>query len=452
METKIILENDCHAGKHYLSHCDARNEHFYFSYQGKSYDMENRETVLELQKLLVKKADYESAKTFNDFLIRVTRLKGLDHWLFYPSELQIEHTNRCNARCIMCGHYNADHRKCRDIDPAMVRKLEPMFPFCRYIGLHGYGEPFLTRRLPDYFKLYKKYGIRLYANTNLSYMPEEYIPYIRDMFDELNVSCESVNKETYEKIRKGLSFERFVTNIDRVHSSCPHVRLNFFIVIMRQNLLELPAIVDFAADHGFSSVQFTEMIAMEANDNYGDNPRLFPNLFSEKMKEAILRAKERKMHLQYPAESLLDREDTKEKMLELERIGTENKRRTSGSPDKKENLLFDRKKISAEACKGNLHSCKGICDVFSSQLYCSLDGKYAACCVDGYHYTEKIGDVQTMEQYWESDSVRLIRSCFQKGELPGICYECNFILLNQLKFLEVDDRQKYQNMVNAEVL
>ena len=56
METKIILENDCHAGKHYLSHCDARNEHFYFSYQGKSYDMENRETVLELQKLLSKRS------------------------------------------------------------------------------------------------------------------------------------------------------------------------------------------------------------------------------------------------------------------------------------------------------------------------------------------------------------------------------------------------------------
>lgn len=446
---KVILDNDYRTAKYRLKHCDPETENFYYSYNGMIFDMENPESIQKAQKLMVSARDYEIAKNFNSYLIEVTRLKKLDEWLYYPSELQIEHTNRCNARCIMCGHYNVDKSKCHDIDEGLIRKLEYMFPFVRYIGIHGYGEPFLTTRLLDYFELYKKYKIRLYANTNMSFMPKTYYPYIREMFDEINISCESVHKETYEKIRQGLHFERFVRNIDSLHHNCPQVSLNLFVVVMRQNLLELSEIVDFAADHGFVSVQFTEMIAMDANDNFGDAPSVFPTILSAEMKKASQQAKKRNIQIRFPLEYIIegdDEEELKKELVEWKRA--EAKERPTAVTGG-QNLLFDRKQISCRECSGKLHSSKGICDIFAGQLYCSLDGKLAACCVDGYHFTEYIDDIHTIREYWRADHVKMIRDCFEGGKIPSICNNCNYILLDCLKHLKVTDREKYQNGINT---
>ena len=132
----VYLTSDFFSGKAYLKNCTEKTRHFYFYYDNKIWDMEDKSQIMSLQNLLLEKRDYKTAKTFNEFLCDVTHLNKHIEWLYYPIELQIEHTNRCNARCIMCGHFNADKSKCSDVSKDVFRKLEFILPFCRYKYQH----------------------------------------------------------------------------------------------------------------------------------------------------------------------------------------------------------------------------------------------------------------------------------------------------------------------------
>lgn len=445
---QVVLTREYGSGKGFLKECPKGRYAFGFYYAHKIWDMEQERDILGLQQELLRQEDYTAAKVYNEFLIMVTRLNGHKDWLFYPKEIQLEHTNRCNARCIMCGHWNADKQKCRDLPPETFQRIIPFLPFCRHVGLHGYGEPFLAKHILDYLEVYQKYQVRLYANSNLSYLPEELLPYIERLFDEINVSCESVRKEDYERIRQGLRFGDFVGNVGKIRKRCPKVRLNLSVVIMRQNLEQLTELVEFAAGHGFSKVSMTEMIAMEENGNYCDAPNQYPGLLSQALKQAAQRAGELQIAFDYPRDALGQEGDAEADRKRLRRQPFLAPRNPSAARHRT-NLIFDRQKITSEAETQSIHACKGICDIFSSQVYCSLDGRLALCCVDGYHYTEGLADIRSIKGYWQSPSVRLIRDCFSSHKLPAVCNNCNFIILDQLKSLHLPDRGAYLKQVNG---
>ncbi len=443
---EAILTAEYGSGKEFLKNCPKNRYSFGFYYGKRIWDMEREGDILKLQKELVDRKDYKTAKVYNEFQIMVSRLNGHKDWLFYPKEIQLEHTNRCNARCIMCGHWNADKRKCRDLPKETFQRIIPFLPFCRHVGLHGYGEPFLAKHILDCLQVYQAYGVRLYANSNLSYVPEELLPYIGEMFDEINVSCESVRKEDYERIRQGLRFCDFVENVEKIRKECPKVRLNLFAVIMRQNLEQLTELVEFAAEHGFAKVSMTEMIAMEENGNFGDVPSQYPDLLSYALKQAARRARELQIELDFPKEAVRAYEDTERDRRRLLcqpfLMGRE------AAPRHGASLLFDRQKITRKAEEQSIHRCEGVCDVFGSQMYCALDGKLAVCCVDGYHYTAELADIHSIKEYWQSPGVRIIRDCFERQKLPAVCNNCNFILLDRLKSLHLPDREGYLRQVN----
>lgn len=450
-EDKIILTSEYCSGKDYLKDNPSRNHTYYFYYDEMIWNMEEEQHVLALQDKLCSNKDYMTAKTYNEFLMIVTHVKGHSKWLHYPRELQIEHTNKCNARCIMCGHHNVDKSKCTDIDDVVFKNLEKFLPFCKYVGLHGYGEPFLTKKLKEYFEIYKKYNVRLYTNTNLSYVTDDMIPYIDELFDELNVSFDSPNKETYESIRINLSFDSVVSNIKKIRKHCPNVKLNLFAVVMRQNIDELKDLVKFAYELGFSRVSLSEMISLPENGNSSDAPGCYPHVFSTNLIEALQKANELGIELYFPKEAVIDcdseKEDEERKLLNA----LKNKQQGSieGIIEKTDkNLLFSREKLREKDICNSLHNCSGICDVFYGQMYCSLDGKIALCCVDGFHYSCNIKDINTIRDYWRTPEVQYVINAFAKGILPGVCNNCNYIALNHLKLLNVSDRKKYIDMIN----
>ena len=64
---------------------------------------------------------------------------------FYPRYLQIEHTTRCNAKCIMCNHLYTGNRGAKDIDLDVLYALEDILKYAETVMLNGDGEPFLYR-------------------------------------------------------------------------------------------------------------------------------------------------------------------------------------------------------------------------------------------------------------------------------------------------------------------
>lgn len=438
-ENTVVFSSDYYAGKSFIKQQASSGYEYYYLYCNKLYSLEKSEDIKHLQRVLLSGDDYTEAKTFNEFLTNVSRIKGLKQWLFYPMIIQLEHTNRCNARCIMCGHANVDKRKCFDMSDYTFGKIESLLPFCRYVGLHGYGEPFLAKNLIEKFELYKKYGVRLYANTNLSYLPDAYIPYIAEMFDEINVSIDGFTKSTFEFIRQGLIFEKVTENFKTLTERCPNVTLNIHATLMRQNILEAPMAIEFAYQNGVKKVVFNEMIPLDANDNHDDSICKYPAVTSFMLESAVNRAVELGVKVEFPHKLIgeYSADDIQQQINEVKKVNAEESLCKREPTIKENGLLFNRKPLTKDSVAFFGVKCKGICDVFQQQIYVDADGTMAACCVDGYHSIGNINDFEDIEEYWASDQVRLLRESFEEGTLPAICKQCNYVYLNNLKHLSI---------------
>lgn len=438
-ENTVVFSSDYYAGKSFIKQQASSEYEYYYLYRNKLYSLEKSEDIKHLQRVFLSGDNYTEAKTFNEFLTNVSRIKGLKQWLFYPMIIQLEHTNRCNARCIMCGHANVDKRKCFDMSDHTFSKIESLLPFCRYVGLHGYGEPFLAKNLIEKFELYKKYGVRLYANTNLSYLPDAYIPYITEMFDEINVSIDGFTKSTFEFIRQGLIFEKVTENFKTLTERCPNVPLNIHATLMRQNILEAPMAIEFAYQNGVKKVVFNEMIPLEANGNHDDSICKYPAVTSFMLESAVNRALELGVKVEFPHKLIgeYSADDIQQQINAVKKVNAEESLCKREPTIKEKGLLFNRKPLTKDSVAFSGVKCKGICDVFQQQIYVDADGTMAACCVDGYHLIGNINDFEDIEEYWASDQVRLLRESFEEGTLPAICRQCNYVYLNNLKHLSI---------------
>lgn len=47
---------------------------------------------------------------------------------FYPTYIQLEHTNRCNAQCIMCNHSYIGNNGAQDVSEEVIQKIKDIFP------------------------------------------------------------------------------------------------------------------------------------------------------------------------------------------------------------------------------------------------------------------------------------------------------------------------------------
>jgi len=441
----VIFTSDYYCGKEFIKKINPQTYVYYYFYDQHLYMMEVESDIRTLQDILIKDKNYSESKIYNEFLIFVTREKQLPKWMFYPMIIQLEHTNRCNARCIMCGHANIEKSKCFDMNLDVFKKIKKFLPFCRHVGLHGYGEPFLARNLIKFFDVYKMYGVRLYVNSNLSYLPDEYFSYIADMFDEINISMDGFTEETYEYIRSGLQYSVIIKNIEKIRKYCPSVRLNLHVTLMRQNILESVEAIKFAIKYRFKKVVFNEMIALDANNNEKDMLINYPAITSRQLKWARDKAISLGVDIFYPIELIVDyNEDNckrqENEIIELNKMEFSKKREVEIL---EKGFLFNRQLLNVEDVNASGIFCKGICDVFQEQFYIDADGKMAVCCVDGYHFIGNVLDIENIEDYWNNDQIRLLTECFRRNELPAICKRCNYILLNNLKHLCIDDRQEY---------
>jgi len=68
-----------------------------------------------------------------------------------PVHVWLEVTNRCNARCIYCGHHYSDFGE--DMDTDLYKKIKSdALDHLQGVELYGYGEPFLASHFDDFFE------------------------------------------------------------------------------------------------------------------------------------------------------------------------------------------------------------------------------------------------------------------------------------------------------------
>ena len=162
----------------------------------------------------------------------------------------------------------------------------------------------MTKNLDALLELYRKYEIEVTTNTNLSYLPQNILEHLIPVTKHLRISCDAVTKEIYEGILPGLSFETFLENLNRLQKYAPEIELMMEVVIMRQNVTQIPQMVRFAWEHGFSQISLNRLGSHPVLNNEKDCLTYYPHLTSHYLREGIELGRKLGIRVYYPVEWL----------------------------------------------------------------------------------------------------------------------------------------------------
>ncbi len=323
-----------------------------------------------------------------------------------PTYLQIEPVGQCNLRCEMCP---IQFR--RDGPPWGPPAFMPFEQFkatidqflnLRELHLQGLGEPMMHPRFFDMVEYAAGKGIKVTTNSNFTLLTRGRADRaVTSRLDAIHVSIDGARPETYARIRVRGRQDRVLRNLEmlleargRMNSDRPHLRL--VVVVMRQNLDELPDLVRLA--HRWS---FEGMFVQHLCHDFG---------------EASLPAEYRPMREFVQAETLLE-----EDPLLVER-------------------WFDEARAVAEELKVDLRL-PGIrprvhprgtpgperCDWPWRGAYVSYQGLAMPCCMISTPDRLNFGSVveHGVGQVWNGEQYEEFRARLASDDPPDICRSCS---------------------------
>jgi MoaA/NifB/PqqE/SkfB family radical SAM enzyme len=173
----------------------------------------------------------------------------------YPSMFDFEISNTCNLECVMCiGENSSSIRRNREklppytqfYDNLFVEQLIEFIPHLKEARFSG-GEPFL---IPIYYDIWEQI-IKTNPATQISVLTNATIlnDNIKDLLVKgdfrLSISIDSLQKETYEKIRINGNFETVTANLSYFYDYSRERNTVFSMNVcpMPSNYSEIPSIV-----------------------------------------------------------------------------------------------------------------------------------------------------------------------------------------------------------------
>lgn len=213
-------------------------------------------------RVMLHDGNFESAliSQFDNYIPRVNGMVAETSGEFYmPTLFEFELSNTCNLECIMCGgKWSSAIRKNREKLPSLkspyddrfvgqVRECIPMLKRANFLG----GEPFLISIYYDIWEdiveLNPSMEVAITSNgTTLNKRAKRIIEGLDNV--KLTLSIDSLDKSTYEIIRRNADFDLVRENIDYLLQTGKLV--SFSVCPMIQNRMEIPSIIEFCEHHG----------------------------------------------------------------------------------------------------------------------------------------------------------------------------------------------------------
>lgn len=234
------------------------------------------------------------------------RLVEANNYLPYlgirPLDVEMDVTNACNLRCVMC--YFCDphihNRPRKDISLEQFQSIaEEIFPFTRSLSLSFSTEALMHRRFCDLIDIAAASKVpKLFMNTNGTLISERISEHlVRTGFSVVSISLDAATKETYERIRIGARFEQVMSNIETLNrikkdqgSFLP--RLVFSFVLMRSNIHELPAFIRLVHRLKGEQIHLMHMVPYKRLDMDGESLFLEKERNNRMLSEARSTARE----------------------------------------------------------------------------------------------------------------------------------------------------------------
>src|SRR6516225_7117150 len=183
-----------------------------------------------------------------------------------PVCVYLETTNRCNLLCTTCPRTYEQLEPPADMSWKLFTSIVDQIPNLQRAVLHGVGEPMLVRNLPRMVRYLKDRGVYVLFNTNGTLLSERNGRALIDArLDELRVSLDASNRESFKAIRGRDYFGRIIRNVRafrELQEREGHVRpqVSVWLTGLRETVEELPAFVKVAAEIGVKEVYLQRLV------------------------------------------------------------------------------------------------------------------------------------------------------------------------------------------------
>lgn len=319
-----------------------------------------------------------------------------------PVCLYLEVTNRCNLLCTTCPRTYEELEPPADMSWKLFTSIVDQVPDLVRAVLHGVGEPMLVRNLPRMVRHLKERGVYSLFNTNGTVLNERNgRALIAAGLDELRVSLDASNAESFRRIRGKNYFDRILRNVrafrdlqKREGHEKPLV--SAWLTGLKETVEELPAFVKVAAEIGVQEVYLQRLVFFD----------------------------ERAAGMAQPDQALFERM-TREESAYLKEA--EDLARSLG-------IAFSASGAASEPGmslkKADGGSPWSLCRRPWTLMYFTANGRALPCCIApfsqrGYeHYTLGDATQQTLREIWNGSAYREFRAALLSDEPPRACAGC----------------------------
>jgi len=178
----------------------------------------------------------------------------------FPTKLFVETTTRCNLSCFMCVKQNRGSEvHDGDFSPELFTRLEAAFPHTEALILNGIGEPLLNPHLESYIrnarKLMPASGWIGFQSNGVLMTNLRALSLVDAGLDRICISIDAIAPEQFRTLREGgevESIDQALSALNAAKSECdrPDVKLGVEFVAMKNNIEQLPATLEWAANRG----------------------------------------------------------------------------------------------------------------------------------------------------------------------------------------------------------
>ena len=307
---------------------------------------------------------------------------------YLPIRADIENVSRCNFRCTMCQVSDYDKGK-RAGDMSMedfAQLIDEQYGLVE-IKLNGIGEPLMQGdqffEMIEYARA-KNIWVRVITNASLLHLRDNYKKLVDSDVNEIQISIDGSDKETFEKIRRGSRFERVVENCKLINDYAKTkgvIITKMWTVVQSANVHQLSDLVQLAARVGFT----IQVFCFDFTD-WGQS------IWRERNDEVFVG--DSLSSTDYMA--LVQQGEARGVRVRFWKVGT---KFSSDSPEQ-------------------------LCPWPFARAFISSDLRTVPCCMIGNPDTYEIGQGKSFSQAWNSAEYVAFRQSHLNGDVPQVCLGC----------------------------
>jgi pyrroloquinoline quinone biosynthesis protein E len=308
---------------------------------------------------------------------------------YLPIRLDFENVSRCNFACTMCTVSEwPKGRRAADMPLDAFKRLIDEQTGLVEVKVQGLGEP--TLQGEPYFEMIRyararHIWVRTTTNASLLHLKDNYRKLVDSGVNEIQISIDGADRETFESIRRQSDFKRVVANCKLINGYCRELgieRTKMWTVVQKGNRHQLAQLVDLAHEMGFRSMAFSLNLVDFGTEHWRD------------INDAVT------------VERSFTHAEARQLMAQGEALGV-----------KVRFWNVTQKYSTAEA--------KRLCPWPFERAYVASDLRVVPCCIIGNPDVCEVGVAdKDFTSVWKGEMLTNFREAHLRGDIPKVCRSC----------------------------